>query len=319
MKHKVFLNFYKFSVTEVIVLDKKENLSIRVQQVALEEWGNLQSVIANGEHSCTLFWTMDRHDVKLFFYSINRSIRPLEFMDYLVQEYVLVHGDKDIAQAVLTPILLQAMMSDFEVDSVENLLEKIIASYFTECDWIYAVDYAKENEEKILQTPKYVKRKVNWAFVKTTDVVEKGKTFYLKSLENESEIELEASDDLYVMIGMRGEIYHIRRERFEQTYETLEEPIDIFEQMFQYLPEVRVCETDDFITLDEIAYVCWPQKKNGIYAIALERRTKVFNPYNEGEYFVGRKGDYLAIRQDDLSDIYVIKNGIFQETYEEIE
>ena len=62
----------------------------------------------------------------------------------------------------------------------------------------------------------------------------------------------------------------------------------------------------------------FPRQK-GIYAKCLERRTKVFNPYNEGEYFVGRKGDYLAIRQDDLSDIYIIKNGIFQETYEEME
>ena len=303
----------------MVKYDKKANLNISVQQMDLEGWNNLQSVLENGEQSCTLFWTRDRQDVKLLFYSNNRSIRPLEFMDYLVQEYVLVQGGTDTAQAVLTPILLQAMMSDFEVDSVEELLEKIIASYFSECDWIYAIDYARENEEKILQTTKYVKKKVTWAFVRTTDIVEAGKKFYLKSLENESEIMLEASDDLYVMIGMRGEIYHIFRERFEQTYETLEEPIDIFEQMFQYLPEVRACETGDFITLDEIAYVCWPQRKSGIYATALERRTKVFNPYNEGEYFVGRKGDYLAIRQDDLSDIYIIKNGIFQETYEEME
>lgn len=300
-------------------MNEKDTLGIKVQQVELEEWNNLQSVLENGEHSCTLFWTKDKQDVKLLFYSNNRSIRPLEFMDYLVQEYVLVQGDNDTAQAVLTPILLQAMMSDFEVSSVEDLLDKLIASYFSECDWIYSVDYAKEQEDAILQTQKYVKKKVTWAFVKTTDIVENGKSFYLKSLENESEITLEASDDLYVMIGMRGEIYHIRRERFEQTYETAEEPIDIFEQMFQYLPEVRACETGDFITLDEIAYICWPQRKSGIYARCLERRTKVFNPYNEGEYFVGRKGDYLAIRQDDLSDIYIIKNGIFQETYEEME
>lgn len=301
------------------MLNKKEGFSIGVQQVELEQWDNLPSILENEAHSCTLFWTKDKQDIKLLFYSNNKSIRPLEFMDYLVQEYVLVQGSTDTAQAVLTPILLQAMMSDFEVDNVEALLEKISASYFSECDWIYSVDYAKENEDVILQTPKYVKRKVTWAFVKTTDIVEAGKTFYLKSLENESEVMLEASDDLYVMIGARGEVYHIRRERFEQTYETQEEPIDIFEQMFQYLPEVRACETGDFITLDEIAYICWPQRKNGIYARSLERRTKVFNPYNEGEYFIGRKGDYLAIRQDDLTDMYIIKNGIFQETYEEVE
>ena len=144
------------------MMNEKDSLSVKVQWIELEEWNNLQSVLENGEHSCTLFWTKDKQDVKLLFYSNNRSIRPLEFMDYLVQEYVLVQGDNDTAQAVLTPILLQAMMSDFEVSSVEDLLDKLIASYFSECDWIYTVDYAKEQEEAILQTQKYVKKKVTW-------------------------------------------------------------------------------------------------------------------------------------------------------------
>ena len=54
----------------------------------------------------------------------------------------------------------------------------------------------------------------------------------------------------------------------------------------------------------------------GIYAVALECRTKVFNPYNNGEYFVGRQGDFLAIRKDDLKDIYIIRKDIFYESYE---
>ena len=253
---------------------KQENLRIEIQQIEIEKWNSIKDLFDVSDiKNCTLFWTKDRQDVRLLFYSNTKSIRPLEFMDYLVQEYVLVQGDSQIAQATLTSILLQAMMSDFEEDTIEGLLEKITESYFSECAWIYAVEYVKEQEEKILQMQKYRKKKVTWAFVKTTDIVEEGKTFYLKSLENESEITLEASDNLYVMIGARGEIYHIQRERFEKTYETIEEPIDIFEQMFQYLPEVRTCETGEFITLDEIAYICWPKVRGGIYASNLECRT----------------------------------------------
>lgn len=307
----------------MITYNRYDSSIIEIKQVSLDEWNTIEKTLEKTsdktEHSCTLFWAKNKQNISLLFYSNQKEIRPLEFMDYLVQEYVLVQGNNQMAKATLTPILLQAMMSDFEVDNVENLLEKIRDAYFLNCNWIYAVEYAKEQEKVILQMPKYKKKKVTWSFVKTTDIVEAGKFFYLKSLENESDMQLEASDDLYVMIGTRGEIYHIQRERFEETYETLEEPIDIFEQMFQYLPEVRICETDEFVALDEIAFVCWPKVKGGIYAESLECRTKVFNPYNEGEYFVGRKGDYLAIRQDDLSDIYIIKNGIFHETYEKAE
>ena len=298
---------------------EQDSFVIQIKQVTLEEWNELEKTIETLEQSCMLFWAQDRQDIRLLFYSKDKSIRPLEFMDYLVQEYVLVQGGTQTAQATLTPILLQAMMTDFEADTVQTLLEKIKEDYFVKCNWIYATEYAKEHEELILQMPKYKKKKITWAFVKTTDIVEEGKTFYLKSLENESDMQLEASDDLYVMIGTRGEIYHIKRERFEDTYETEEEPIDIFEQMFQYLPEVRKGETEEFVALDEIAYICWPKVKGGIYAEPLECRTKVFNPYSEGEYFIGRKGDYLAIRLDDLSDMYIIKSGIFPETYERAE
>ena len=43
--------------------------------------------------------------------------------------------------------------------------------------------------------------------------------FYLKSIENQSRVLIEASDDIYIMIGQRGEIYHIDKEKFEKTYE----------------------------------------------------------------------------------------------------
>lgn len=294
----------------------KEDLKIEIQQVALAEWERLEGLQMPEIEGCILYWAQEKQDIKLLFHSTQKSIRPLEFMDYLVQEYVLVEGDKNRAKAVLTPMLLQSMLSEYEAADIPQLFARIIDAYFSKCKWIYAENYAKEHEAELLSLPKYAKKKVTWAFVRTTDIVPEGKTFFLKSLENESEMTLTASPDLYVMIGRFGEIYHIRRARFEDSYETAGELLDPLEQMFLYLPEVRTGETGEFVALDELACVCWPKQKGGIYATCLEGRTKVFNPYNEDEYFVGKKGDYLAIRQDDLSDIYIIKNSIFHETYE---
>lgn len=34
---------------------------------------------------------------------------------------------------------------------------------------------------------------------------------------------------------------------------------------------------------------------------------------------MGRPGDYLAVRLDDITDIYVIQRDIFAETYEKVQ
>lgn len=290
---------------------------IKIEQISLEALEKRNALPEGQEKLCTLFWAEDGKDIRLLFFSNDKSIQALEFMDYLVQDYVMVQGDEKMAQAVLTPIFLQVMLSDFEAEDIAGLLEKMTEMYFVSCRWIYAEEYAKENQDMILNMPRYVKKKIAWAYVKTTDIMEAGGKFYLKSFENESDLVLEASEDLYIMIGCRGEIYHIKRERFEQTYDASEEQLDIFEKMLDYLPEVKECESGAFITLDEVAHLCYPKVSGGIYATSLECRTKVFNPYNHGEYFVGRKGDYLAIRQDDLSDIYIIRKDIFHESYQE--
>lgn len=293
----------------MIIYGEAGKIGIRIEQTSLEALGRETD-------ECLLLWANDNKDVRLSFYSSSKSIQALEFMDYLVQDYVMVEGDERKAQAVLTPVFLQVMMSDYEAGNVQELLERITEKYFVSCSWIYAEEYAQENRDRLLKLPEYTKRRIPWAYVKTTDILKKGRRFYLKSFENESDMVLEASEDLYIMIGCRGEIYHIQRQRFEQTYETTQKKLDVLEQMLDYLPEIRACETGEFITLDEKAHLCYPKSAARIYAAPLEHRTKIFNPYNNGEYFVGRAGDFMAVRQDDLSDIYIIRRDIFFESYE---
>lgn len=300
----------------MIKYDAQGKCGVEIEQVSLETLEKKEKAVNDRENLCTLFWAEDNKDIRLLCYSNSKSIQALEFMDYLVQDYVLVAGDEKMAQAVLTPVFLQVMLTDFEAEDIGELLEKIVEKYFVSCRWIYAEEFVKDNLDKILEMPGYVKKKIAWAYVKTTDIMESGGQFYLKSFENESDLVLEASADLYIMIGCRGEIYHISREKFEQTYEASEERLDIFEQMLEYLPEVKRCKDGSFIPLDEMAHLCYPKTNGGIYAVALECRTKVFNPYNNGEYFVGRQGDFLAIRKDDLKDIYIIRKEIFYESYE---
>ena len=45
-------------------------------------------------------------------------------------------------------------------------------------------------------------------------------------------------------------------------------------------------------------------------------RAKLFLPWRT-MYMAGKPGDYMAIRMDDLHDIYVIEHDIFKQTYEQ--
>ena len=45
---------------------------------------------------------------------------------------------------------------------------------------------------------------------------------------------------------------------------------------------------------------------------------KVFTEWDDEKYMLGKEGDYLAIRQDNLHDVYIIEGTIFAHTYEKV-
>ena len=189
-------------------------------------------------------------------------------------------------------------------------------SYFVDCDLVMAAEYGVKMEKSIKEMKRYHKKKIPWAFVRSTDIVADGEKIHIKSLENESGLQLTAHENVFIMIGCRGEIYDIEKEKFENTYDVTDGKLDIFEQMLDFLPEVERESDGAYISLDEMAHLCYPKQGIEIYAKEIEKRTKVFPVMREQEYFLGRPGDYMAIRADDLCDIYIIQGEIFKQTYE---
>lgn len=255
-------------------------------------------------------------EIRLMFISNNKRVRAPEFLDALLAEYGLVKGDGFFASARVSSAILQAQISDMELSGIMEYFLKMVNAYFVESDWINAKQYSVEQRDSIINYDLYQKKRVAWAYVKTSDIVRAGKKILIKSLENESGTEITADENLYIMIGCRGEVYYIEKNKFESTYEVTEEKLDVFEQMLDFLPEVETVPDGEYISLDEMAHLCFPKRDNGIYARQLNRRTKVFPADENGDYFLGRPGDYMAVRADDLSDIYIIRRDIFGQTYE---
>lgn len=253
---------------------------------------------------------------ELYFFSRTRMVRALEFLGYLLEDSGLVKGDAAYAQGQISLVMLRVYEAEKEIyDTLQYIMYRV-EQYFNEIELVDAARYAKEHEKEIRSMVRYAKKQEKWFYVKTLDIVEAGKKICIKTLENESGVIVTANEDTYIMIGCRGEVYDIARDKFEQTYEMSDEPLDVFEQMLYYIPAVETVPEGEYISLDELARVCYPVSGNEIYARQLTKRTKVFSIKEEQGYFLGDAGDYMAIRTDDYQDIYIIKKDIFEGNYE---
>lgn len=272
------------------------------------------------QQTCRYLLAIIREKGEFRLQAVSRSpdVRIVEFLDSFLAEYGLVKGDADYAQARIPEGILKVLMTAQGISEPLEFFFYSTWNYFDQCDCIDASAGERGGVPGREEMRRYRKKRKPWAYVRSCDVVPEGERFRIRSLENESGLVFSASPELYVMVGCRGEIYHIEREKFENTYEATAEPLDVFRQMMEYLPEVETIPDHRYISLDELAVLCYPRVTGGIYARRLERRTKVFPAGGAGEYYLGRPGDYLVVRSDDPCDCYIVKQDIFLETYEEV-
>lgn len=250
--------------------------------------------------------------------SLSQNIRALELIDFVFGQFGIAKGTAQWAQSSVSEVLLSVSMSEAEVADVTEYFLLRADAYFTECDVVEATTYAAKNPEQMAKMKEYEKARVSWAYVKTEDIAPKGVMLSIRTLENDTGVVIESDDDVYIMIGCMGEVYQIQSEKFKASYEATEEPLDIFAQMFEMIPAVERMDDHSYLPIDEIAKICYPKKGVGIFAIQLNKRTRVFGK-TVADYFVADSGDYLAMRKDDLQDIYVIRKEVFARTYVEKE
>lgn len=313
---------YRYGAEPIVVAEVEKTifkrLSAQMMEVELpkEEMPDYKKYMRELDCHFLLFVWREQEEERLYFFSDTKRLRALEFLDYLIPEFGLVKGDADAAGGRISSAILQVQISKMDLADTMEYFVKMAASYFEDCVCIEAAEYGREHERDIQKLHRYVKKRIPWAFVKTTEIVPAGERFFIKSLENESGIVITADSDIYIMIGCRGEIYDIKRTKFEATYEAAEEMLDVFEQMLDFLPDAQIVDNGEYVSLDQLAHLCYPKPGAGIYAKKLGIRTKIFPSDGNGEYYLGRPGDYMAVRPDDFQDIYVIQGEIFRQTYE---
>lgn len=198
--------------------------------------------------------------------------------------------------------------------------------YFLTTDVIYTYSDSESESSPcqapdISDAPLYRKKPVEVGYIVTSDAFGPGKKITVRMLEGD--VNLTTNDEIYIMVGVKSEIYPIKTEKFRKTYRLIDKPYQFQKGNYpEYAPTVHDSSTGETRTLESLAkegYVksCTPCDISRIHARKLHKRTKVFTQWEKGNYMLGLEGDYLVAREDDPADMYIIKGDIFELTYEE--
>ncbi len=263
------------------------------------------TIQAEGVNTCIGFCEIGG-GVKLSLRSGVGEVMANEMASYLTQGVGSGGGNKEKAGGFMR-------LADDE-DSA-GWLQRRVDSYFASYDKLEAGrDMVDTADMKI-----YRKKPVMAGYVILTDIYPEGTEVTVRTLEGDAVFSVTA--DTYLMVGIKGEVYPIGREKFERSYQTLDEvfrfPDEVIDGSF-YSPTVRDRLYERCIDLTPHIRACRASAESFIYARPLIRNAKVFNSWYVDGYMYGRPGDYLAARRDDPTDIYVIDGKIFPLTYEPI-
>jgi len=191
--------------------------------------------------------------------------------------------------------------------------EEYLVSRLKEYTVAFDKIYAGETKIDFASMKRYRKLPIEVGFAKTTDLFSEGTKLTVRTLEGD--IDLTASSDIYIMIGIEGEVYPILREKFEKNYKVLSHK---YESFAEYQPTVIDRYGGEKHSILRCAAVCIPTNEKIIKAKQLKKRTKVFTYWDAEKYFSGIPGDFLSANESDLGDCYIVNERIFYKTYEEM-
>ncbi len=193
--------------------------------------------------------------------------------------------------------------------AVRDVFKERLDLYFS----MYRVMYAKDTTLDTSSMKRYEKKPQHLGCVRLTDVFPPDTMIEIRTLEGDINVRVGISQ--YLMIGIEGEVYPITKEKLMKSYQMSDLPYD---KTFDYEPSIKDVFTGEKKNVSAFARSVLSTGNVKIYARPLEEYVKLFTAWDEEKYYSGKPGDYIAVREDDEHDIYIINGQLFDQLYKEV-
>jgi phosphoglycolate phosphatase len=256
-----------------------------------------------GIDACVVYCELPGQGLKLSIRSSAREIMADECAAFLCREAGSGGGSIEKAGGFLN---LKRVAELAEGSSADDYLKRRIRDYLSNYDHIRAGEHTID----FGAFPLFKKRARPVGFARSADIFKEKTKITVRTLEGD--VDTASGADIYLMIGILGEVYPILRERFEKSYAATDEP---YVEALEYTPAVIDRITGERRSILPFARACLPRDEKLVRATPLEKDTKVFSYWDLEKYFYGSKGDYLVANEGDYGDCYIVRRGIFAESY----
>lgn len=260
--------------------------------------------------SCVVYNILN-DGIKLSVRSCIKEVRANELAEFLCEGIGSGGGHIEKAGGFISKRLYD---KKYEGIHTESYFGDRMNDYFENTNIIYA----KEEAADISGMDLYQKKELVLGFVRPSKVYPIGTDITIRTLEGD--LDIEVTDDVVIMIGIKGEVYPITAGKFEKSYRVLSESSDLKDTSIQmkYIPAIKNRKDNTTMQITRFAGSCMTTDRSRIYARPLKKTTKIFTAWDEDRYMLGKVGDYLAVREDDVHDIYAVEKKIFGLTYEKV-
>ncbi|HOO61224.1 MAG TPA: DHH family phosphoesterase [Bacillota bacterium] len=160
---------------------------------------------------------------------------------------------------------------------------------------------------------KYVKKAIPVGVVFCKDFLTAGTPLLVRTLEGD--IDIQATSDTCIMIGIQGEIYPITMQKFLATYDMCEAKSHL---STEYRPTIKNLRSGESYDLASHVRSCIAKGKEYVYSRPIKHSVKIFTLWDPSNYYRGVEGDYLTMRIDDPTDFYLVEKNIFERSYDSV-